>query len=156
MKTLTTTLAFALALAFSLDAGAHTSCAGQTYGGSIVEIHVNTNVPRGFPVLVRVDIFDEDGSIRGYDVKRDDITQFFETDDGSRAFVGLSAFQAQRNPLWIRYVGTNHQDSLVNILRDPNRKPEAGNEMHVWKGPGYAAGEQYSFKDVVCTVALDP
>jgi hypothetical protein len=95
---------------------------------------------------------------RSYALNRSDIAQFYEntSDDSRRAIVGLVAYVNGENPVSIRYSGTNFQDNLPQILRDPSRIRESGNEMRVWKGPGFPAELQHQIRDVVCQVSLQP
>jgi hypothetical protein len=139
-------------------AQAHFSCAGETYTGIIVQVDITTVGTMGYVKGGEVTITEKDGATRGYQLKEDEIPQAFESIDGEpeRAIVGLGAYVNYDYPVQIRYVGKNFEEDLVKVLRTPGRKKQAGNAMRVWKGPGFAGGEQHSFADVVCTVTLDP
>lgn len=150
-----------LALALFLlpaSAFAHTECAGETYTGIIVKVSINTVGTMGGITGGEVNITSKEGATRSYSIKAEEIAQFSESLDGEpeRAIVGLGAYIEADYPVQIRYVGKNHDYDLVKVLRNPSRKKQAGNMMRVWKGPGFAGGEQHSFADVVCVVTLDP
>jgi len=95
------------------------------------------------------------GEKQAFALKQNEIVQFFENADTNNAMVGLAAYSELNNPIWIKYVGKNYDGDLLEILRDPNRAKQQGNEMRVWKGPGYGPNEQYQFMDVVCSVVID-
>jgi len=143
---------------FSIQAHALTICAGETFSGTIVTVTVITAGATGVVQNGLVSIAPSAEPSRTYGLKREEITQFFEStsDDSRRAVVGLAAYVNRENPVSIRYSGANFQDDMVSVLRNPSRVKESGNEMRVWKGPGYPADQQHQFKDVVCQVTLDP
>lgn len=146
------------ALLASTQAHALTNCAGESFSGTIVTVTVLTAGTTGVVQHGLVTITPAGEASRSYGLKREEISQFFEStsDDSRRAVVGLAAYVNRENPISIRYSGTNFQDELVSVLRNPSRAKEAGNEMRVWKGPGFPADQQMQFKDVVCQVTLDP
>lgn len=147
------------ALALAPSARALTICSGETFSGTVVTVTVITAGATGAVQSGNVSIVPSSGEAsRAYEIKREDISQFFESqsDDGRRAVVGLAAYVNRDNPVSIRYSGTNYQENLLNVLRNPNRPKEGGNEMRVWKGPGFPADQQHQFRDVVCQVTLDP
>lgn len=145
------------ALAPSL-ARAHAECAGETYGNTIVKVEVQTVGTMGGLRGGQVTIVPKDGPERTYEIRRDEIPQFYESTDGEpeRAIVGLAAYLDAEFPVQIRYVGPNTNTDLTRALRNPARKKVPGNSLVVWKGPGFAGDQQYSFTDVVCAVSLDP
>lgn len=146
------------AMILSAHAQAHTVCAGETYGGTVVTISVDTAGTLGAVQSGQVSIAPAGEPVRTYELKKEEITQFFESnsDDGQKTLVGLTAYVGSENPVSIRYSGTNFQDELLGVLRNTGRVHESGNEMRVWKGPGYTADQQHQFRDVVCSVTLDP
>lgn len=163
MKNLTLSLTLTTLLALALNgnaAQASTECAGETYGGLIAHIRIDTMGTMGYIQGAEVTFTPKDGqNVRRYSVKSDEIPQFFETVDGAeyeRATVGLAAYVQHESPIHIRYVGTNYERDLTEVLRDPSRKKQPGNSFRVWKGPGFSGSEQHSFQDVVCAVSLDP
>lgn len=145
-------------LALAPSAHALTICSGETFSGTVVTVTVLTAGATGTVQNGTVTIAPAAEAPRAFEIKREEISQFFESqsDDGRRAVVGLAAYVNRDNPVSIRYSGTNYQDNLLNVLRNPARPKEAGNEMRVWKGPGYPADQQHQFRDVVCQVTLDP
>ena len=154
-------------LALPTAAQAHISCAGETNGTpTIVKVEIDTQGTMGAVAGGRVTISPKDAPVRAYDLNRAEIAQFFESVDGpndDRAIVGLAAFVSSENPVYIRFVGPNETRDLTVALRDDARKKRdeamkksGRNALRVWKGPGYAADQQHSFKDVVCSVTLDP
>ncbi len=146
------------ALLFTTQAHAITTCAGETFTGTIVTVTVLTAGATGAVQGGLVSISPSNEPARNYALKREEITQYFEStsEDGRHAVVGLAAYVNRENPVSIRYSGTNFQDDMTSVLRNPSRAREAGNEMRVWKGPGFPADQQHQFKDVVCQVTLDP
>lgn len=144
-----------LAMTATTPALAYMNCAGETLGGKIVEVAIETEGSMAVPTRGTVKVTETNGQITGYDLKREEIVQFFETVDNKRAIVGLAAYQALNNPIWIKYVGENYEGDLLKALRDPNRKKQSGNEMRVWRGPGFGPDQQSQFTDVVCTIVLD-
>lgn len=158
MKTLTLTAILALVFT-GTAAHATTECAGETYGGLIAHIRIDTMGTMGAIQGAEVTFTPKDGqNVRRYSVKAAEIPQFFENVDGrdsERAFVGLSAYVEYESPISVRYVGTNYERDLTEVLRDPSRKKQPGNSFRVWKGPGFSSSEQHSFQDVVCGVSLD-
>lgn len=151
-------LILAFLLTLPAPAFAFTECAGETYTGTIVKVTVNTVGTMGSVTGASVRIEPKDEPVREYVIEAGEIPQFFETvnPDGSRAFVGLSAYVEQNFPVQIRYEGTNFYDDLTTVLRTPGRVKQPGNYLRVWKGPGFAGDQQHSFADVVCSVSLDP
>lgn len=147
---------FLLALAFGSTASATIQCAGETYNGTIVTVDLRTVGAVGAPADGRVSIYPYTGGTKSYTLERNEIVQFFEDIVGTRAYVGLAAYELTNNPVKVRYVGRNYSGNLVTVLRNPNRARVAGNEMRVWRGSPYAGNEQYRFQDVVCKVFLDP
>lgn len=145
-------------IALPVPALAFIECAGETHGGTIVQVSVNTQGTMGYVTGGEVTITPKTGAARSYKIKSDEIPQFFESVDGNheRAIVGLSAYINYEFPVQIRYVGKNYDFDLMKVLRTPGRKKEPGNSMIVWKGPEFADSEQHSFADVVCSVSLDP
>lgn len=146
------------ALALTPSAQALTICAGETFGGTVVSVTVITAGATGTVQSGTVTIAPAAEAPRSYEIKREEISQFFESqsEDGRRAVVGLAAYVNRDNPVSIRYSGANYQDNLLNVLRNPSRPKENGNEMRVWKGSGFPADQQHQFRDVVCQVTLDP
>lgn len=139
-------------------ARAITVCAGETFTSTIVTVTVITSGATGSVQQGSVTISPPNGPMVTYKIEKEDISQFFESqnDNGSRAMVGLAAYAGRENPISIRYSGTNYQEELIQVLRNPARLKEPDNEMRVWKGPGFAADQQLQFRDVVCQVTLDP
>lgn len=138
---------------------AGTVCAGETYKGAVVQVTVDTVGTMGSIQGGRVDIEDEDGKKSSYTLKREEIVQYFEGVEGKdleKGLVFMSAYADYNFPIFIRYIGKNHEDGdLIDILKSKTRKKEPGNEMRVWKGPGFQGGGQYQFTDVVCSVSTD-
>lgn len=151
-------LILAALVALPAPAFAYTECAGETYTGTIVTVTVNTVGTMGAVTGASVKVEPKNEPPREYVIEADEIPQFFESvnDDYSRAFVGLSAYVENNYPVQIRYVGVNYEGSLTKVLRTPGRQKQSGNYLRVWKGPGFADGQQHSFADVVCSVSLDP
>lgn len=146
---------FALAMglvAFGFSAEASIRCAGETYSHTIVLVSVRTVGAVGSPVDVRVRVNNQ----ALYTVEHNEIVQFFQDLNGSRAYVGLGAYYDNNFPVTIRYTGQNYTGDLTRVLRDPNRRRQSGNEMRVWQGGNHEWGDQYRFRDVVCHVELDP
>ena len=141
-------------------AQARTECAGETYGGTLVRVAIETMGVMGSVKEGRVDILSgRDGQTRSYAIRPDEVTQYFEFDNQEaqpRSVVGLAAFVNAENPVTIHYVGTNFARPVLDVIRQPLRMKEPGNEMRVWKGPGYASDQQHQFTDVVCRIVLDP
>lgn len=144
-----------LTLMATTPAMAYINCAGETLAGKIVEVSVETVGSMGSPTHGQVKATEINGQVSVYEIKREEIVQFFETVDSKRAIVGLAAYQEMNNPIWIKYVGENYEGDLVRILRDPARKKQSGNEMRVWRGPGFGPDQQSQFTDVVCSISLD-
>lgn len=144
-----------LSLMATTPAMAYMNCAGETLAGKIVEVSVETVGTMGSPTQGLVKTTEVNGQVSSYELKREEIVQFFETVDSKRAIVGLAAYQEMNNPIWIKYVGENYEGDLVKALRDPARKKQSGNEMRVWRGPGFGADQQSQFTDVVCSISLD-
>lgn len=154
MMKMKTTLVLAL-MTLSQSAFAYVTCAGETYAGRTVQVTIETVGSMGSPQSGTVHFVDANGATSSYVLKQEEIVQFFENADGPAAIVGLAAYSELNNPVWIKYVGKNYEGDLIQVLRDPNRKKQSGNEMRVWKGPGYGPTEQNQFMDVVCSVSLD-
>ncbi len=146
------------ALTFTSSAHALTICSGETFSGTMVTVTIVTTGATGAVQSGSVTIAPSGDVSRGYEIKKEEISQFFESqsDDGRNAVVGLVAYINRDNPVSIRYSGTNYQENLKNVLRNPMRPKEQGNEMRVWKGHGYPAEHQLQFRDVVCQVTLEP
>ncbi len=134
---------------------AYTICAGETYTGTMVVVTINTVGSMGVPQDGLVTITPKNEATRSYTLNKADIVQFFEAGDEKIAFIGLAAYQATENPVWIKYHGKNYDVDPVQELRDPKHVKQRGNEMRVWKGPGYSGSDQFQFTDVVCTVGMD-
>lgn len=146
------------ALLFAPISGQAAECAGETYSGTIVKVEIEVVGTMGGILGGKVRIEPKNEPVRTYELRREDIVQYYESldgDDTERAIVGLGAYVDTNYPVSIRYVGRNYYDDLTKVLRDPSRSKQSGNAMHVWKGPGYAGGDQHSFKDVVCSVIND-
>jgi hypothetical protein len=152
-------IVLAALLAAPAPAFAHVQCAGETFSNIVVTVDVKTQGTFGPVQGATVTITPKDGrNVRSYSVDSREIPQFFASTDGDnneRAIVGMSAFVNQDNPVYIRFVGTNRTDDLIDALRDKARAKEARNTLRVWKGPGYGSDQQHSFKDVVCSVQAD-
>jgi len=146
------------ALLASTKAYAFTVCSGETFSGTIVTVTIATAGTKGSVQGGSVTIAPAAEPARSFELKSEEITQFFESnsDDFRKAVVGLAAYANGENPVSIRYTGTNFQEDLVLALRNPSRSKESGNEMRVWKGPGFPSDKQHQFRDVVCQVTLDP
>lgn len=153
MKFKLMTLVFAMMTAQPVMA--YVNCAGETLGGKLVEVTVETEGSMGSPARGSVKVTETNGQVSGYELNREEIVQFFETVDSKRAIVGLAAYQSLNNPIWIKYVGENYEGDLLKVLRDPTRKKQTGNEMRVWRGPGFGPDQQSQFTDVVCSIVLD-
>lgn len=150
-------LKLALALTLLPLPSLASECLGETYGGIVVKVEVNTMGTMGSITGGRVTITEKDGAERSYAIKAEEISQFFEADSdtsGEGAIVGLSAYLDAEYPVSIRYVGKNYENPLRS-LKDPSRRKQGGNYMRVWKGPGFAGGDQHSFADVVCSIVID-
>lgn len=147
----------ALLLTMPAPAFAYTQCAGETYTGTIVQVTVNTVGTMGAVTGASVRIEPKDEPAREYVIEADEIPQFFETVDqeGTRAFVGLSAYVESNYPVQFRYEGVNYEEDLTKILRTPGRQKQPNNYLRVWKGSGFAGDQQHSFADVVCSVSFD-
>jgi hypothetical protein len=146
---------FVALLSLPVSLQAYTICAGETYTGTMVVVLINTVGSMGVPQDGLVTITPKNESARNYTLSKSDIVQFFEAGDVKTAFIGLAAYQAAENPVWIKYHGKNYDVDPVQELRDPKHIKQSGNEMRVWKGPGYSGSEQFQFTDVVCTVGMD-
>lgn len=137
-------------------AHAISECAGLTYSGKIVKVTVFTAGAMGIPDRGKVEVRSATGSVRSYNLSRSDIVQFYESDSGNRAIVGLKAYKNTTYPVMIRYVGPNYYpNDLARVLKRPSRPRVPGNEMRIWGGPGYPADRGFVFRDVVCSVAID-
>ncbi|MBS1971906.1 MAG: hypothetical protein JSU04_16465 [Bdellovibrionales bacterium] len=148
-------IALTLALFAAKPALAYVTCAGETFGGKVVTVTVETTGTMAAPNRGEVTMMETDGQVSAYELKHEEIVQFFESDDSHKAIVGLAAYQNLNNPIWIKYVGENYEGDLIKVLRDPNRKKQNGNEMRVWRGPGFGPDQQSQFTDVVCSISLD-
>lgn len=137
---------------------AFTECAGETYTGTIVKVMVDTVGTMGAVTGAKVSIEPKGEPAREYNIRAEEIPQFFETTNqsGERAFVGLSAYVEMNFPVQIRYEGENYEEDLTKVLRTPGRQKQPNNYLRVWKGPGFGGDQQHSFADVVCAVSLDP
>lgn len=153
-------LVCALALLGFGFAKASVMCAGETYDGDLVSVEVDTIGTMGVVQkgIVTVGLAPLPGTMYAYSILPEEIPQFFE--DTERAVVGLSAFVGTQGPVFIRYVGPNYRtesyEELIQILQDPNRQRVAGNRMIVWKGLDAPYDSVFSFRDVVCSVFLNP
>ncbi|RZA06758.1 MAG: hypothetical protein EOP11_09495 [Proteobacteria bacterium] len=158
-------LALAL-LALPSAAHATISCVGETDANpTMVRVDIQTAGTLGAVSAGRVTITPKAGPARVYEIAPREIPQFFESVDGTdqdRAVIGMSGFVNNDNPVYIRFVGPNTLDEVTKAIRDEKRmkrdeamKKEGRNSLRVWKGPGYAADQQHSFKDVVCSVWMD-
>ena len=151
-------LILATLLALPLPALATTECKGEHNDGHIITVRIDTvgtmGAVKGGEVVIEL----KDGTVRKYSVRGNEIPQFFEatSDNMETATVGLSAFVDGNFPVSIRYAGPNFEGNLKKHLLDPSRKKVAGNLMRVWKGSGFNASEQFVFRDVICSVSLDP
>lgn len=159
MKFLVLTVFASFLLAHSAPAASE--CAGETYSGTIVKVAIDTVGTMGGVTGGTVTFTPKNGPERSYQLKAEEIPQFYEESrevarNSENAFVFLSAYADYNYPVFIHYVGTNFEEDLLKVLHAPGRKKEPGNEMRVWKGPGYAGSEQHQFTDVVCSVLLDP
>lgn len=148
-------ITFATALLLAKPTFAYVNCAGETYSGKVVEVTIETQGPMSQASRGLVHITDVDGKVTNYDLRKEEIVQFFESVDDQRAIVGVSAYESLNNPIWIKYVGKNYDGDLLKALRDPARKKIEHNEMRVWRGPGYGPDQQSQFTDVVCNISLD-
>lgn len=145
----------AILLFLPLSVRAYSICAGETYTGIMVVVSINTVGSMGNPQNGTVSITPRGQATQTYDLTSQEIVQFFESADEKTAFIGLAAYQAAENPIWIKYHGKNYEVDPVEELLDPNHIKQRGNEMRVWKGPGYSSSDQFQFTDVVCTVGFD-
>jgi len=147
-----------VALNFSVSAQAMTKCSGLN-GDTTATIMMFTHGTVGF-VQDGAVVISTRGNPNGiaYTLNHEDISQFFEStsEDGRRAFVGLSAYVNHENPVSIRYAGQNIEIGLDVALHIPSRPKEPDCEMRVWKGPGFPAEQQIQFRNVVCEVTLIP
>lgn len=134
---------------------AYTACVGETYQGKVVIVEIVTegNIARAQSGVVTA--VEKDGKKSSYQLVQNEIAQYFEGGDTNTAMVGLGAYQALNNPVWIMYKGVNYHGDLVAALRDPKRVKQTGNEMRVWRGPGFGADQQSQFTDIVCNFSLD-
>ncbi len=150
-----------LALAVTLFAGtyaqAYIMCGGETYGGDVVIVSIRTAGVMGMPQGGQVSIYFDGGGTFAYAIRRQEIVQFYE--DQGRAVVGLGAYVNSQGPVQIRYVGRNFnvdtEGEMIQTLRS-RRTRISGNEMRVWRGPGYSYSSRYLFRDVVCSVQINP
>ncbi|WP_413574969.1 hypothetical protein ACLVWU_12005 [Bdellovibrio sp. HCB290] len=134
---------------------AYAACVGETYQGKIVIVEIITEGPLAKAQSGMVTVAEAGVGKYTYQLKQEEIAQYFEGGDTSTAMVGLAAYQAGNNPVWIMYRGINYHGDLVGVLRDPARVKQTGNEMRVWRGPGYPADQQSQFTDVVCNFSLE-
>ncbi|QDK45996.1 hypothetical protein DOM22_12955 [Bdellovibrio sp. ZAP7] len=134
---------------------AYTACVGETYQGKIVIVEITTEGTTGKAHSGSVTIADKGVEKVSYKLQQSEIVQYFEGGDTNNTMVGLAAYQAMNNPVWIMYKGINYHGDLVATLRDPARVKQPGNEMRVWRGPGFPADQQSQFTDVICNFSLD-
>lgn len=152
------TLILATILALPLPALAHVSCSGELdRNKTIVNVTINTVGTMGGVTGGTVTVTPVSGPTETYEIRAEEIPQFFEfVDENNQATVGLAAYVELNYPVTIRYVGKNFDGDLTKELRDPSRRKAPGNLMRVWKGPGFPGDQQYTFRDAICTVTLDP
>lgn len=148
-------ITLAATILLAKPAFAYVSCAGETYSGKIVEVVIETEGSMAQASRGLINITEANGTVTSYELKKEEIVQFFEAVDDKRAIVGVAAYQSFNNPIWIKYVGENYEGDLLKVLRDPSRKKIEHNEMRVWRGPGYGPDQQSQFTDVVCNISLD-
>ncbi|WP_413557580.1 hypothetical protein [Bdellovibrio sp. HCB209] len=134
---------------------AYSACVGETYQGKIVIVEIMTEGSMARAQSGVVTVAEQDGKKYSYQLQKEEIAQYFEGGDTNNAMVGLAAYQAMNNPVWIMYKGINYHGDLVAVLRDPKRVKQVGNEMRVWRGPGFPADQQSQFTDVVCNFTLE-
>jgi hypothetical protein len=143
------------AVMMTSNAFAYSACVGETYQGKIVIVEIMTEGPTGKAQSGVVTVAEKGVEKVSYKLEQSEIAQYFEGGDTNNTMVGLAAYQAMNNPVWIMYKGINYHGDLVSVLRDPTRVKQPGNEMRVWRGPGFPADQQSQFTDVVCNFALD-
>lgn len=141
-------------LASSMQAAAMVECAGFATDGSFVTLLVHTWGPKGVAGAGGVKIKTKDNEF-GYRFEGKEISQFFEHDAGEtgKSVVGLNAYVHGENPISLRYVGPNFVDfDLQTIVKNPPMELPTDGRMIVWKGPKYAATEQYNVPKFACSV----
>ena len=128
-------------------------CTGQLPDGSYVTVTVTTKGATKAPYDAEVAI-ERGGNKFGYRFDASEIAQFFEFDDAksNTAIVGLGAYVKREFPVSIQYSGPNFVDMDLKATIDAGGSRVASNSMRVWKGPGYAADDQYVLPAPVCSV----
>lgn len=140
-------------LLFAGNALAVSECTGRSDDGRWVTVHVNTKGAKGLPDQGEVVVENEENKF-GYRFGHEDIVQFFEYDETSNnsAMVGLVAYVNQEYPVAIKYIGPNFVDmDLKSVIEDGKGTESKGNFLRIWKGPGYAATDQFTLINVVCS-----
>lgn len=143
-------------LVFLMGVQAHASmeCMGKASDGNYVSVKVTTAGDHAKPLEGLVSVFDGQNTF-GYPLNGQEIAQYYERTlfGSAQTFVGLVAYAESENPVDVYYSGANYADQdLRLVLDDPTRSKSVNSQMLAWKGPGYAATEQYQIEDIVCGV----
>ncbi len=133
-------------------------CSGKTSDDVLVTITISTDAKTGQASRGEVEV-ETDGHQFGYRFEGQDLAQYFASEDAEReqVIVGASGFVLQENPVFLRYAGPNFIDmDLKRIVQSPDFTPIEGAMMHIWKGPNYAATDQYQVVgQIACSVWTD-
>jgi hypothetical protein len=143
---------FLLGLLLHPEVNASSECLGKTSDGKTLSIRLETMGPKGAVTRGEI-VFENQGNRYGYQLAKDEITQYFEFDEAgdNSAVVGLVAYAGGEGPVTIKYVGTNFVDmDLKTILESGVANNIRGNSMRVWRGPGYEPTNQVNISRIVC------
>lgn len=131
---------------------------GETYSGKVVKVNLNTVGTFGAFTSAEVTMTDKDGTVL-LSEKTEYMAQFAEVMRGEQAMVVYSNIGSNFD-IMLNYLGTDYSTlqwdtnvELVEILKDPTRKKEAGNHLII---NSYLEGvPSLELKDVVCSLEHD-
>jgi len=131
---------------------ASSECFGKTSDGKNLKVRIETFGAKGEVKFGEV-IFEDGANHYGYQLSKQNITQYFEFDDvnDGSAVIGLVAYSGNSAPVSIKYVGPNFVDlDLKTVFEKSSADLIRGNFIRVWKGPGYEITNQVNLNRLVC------